>query len=93
MKTLINTFNDTRRPAFVSEKAGNGDVLVRLAFDPTTHVILGGAVMAKEFGITPHGNTLALVIARRMTIEELAETDFFFQLGFDRQWNVLNLAA
>lgn len=87
------TYNDTRRPAFVSERADNGAILVRLAFDPITHVILGGAVMAKEFDITPHGNTLALAVAQRMTIEDLAEADFFFQPGFDRQWSVLNLAA
>lgn len=75
------------------EKAGNGDIYVRLAFDPITHIILGGAVMAKDFDVTPHGNTLALAIAQRMTIEDLSESDFFFQPGFDRQWSVLNLAA
>lgn len=93
VKITSVTYNDTRRPAFVPEKAGNGDIHVRLAFDPITHIILGGAVMAKDFDVTPHGNTLALAIAQRMTIEDLSESDFFFQPGFDRQWSVLNLAA
>ncbi|TYC48348.1 FAD-dependent oxidoreductase [Weissella muntiaci] len=87
------SYNDTRRPAFVSRATGNGDIFVRLAFAPMTHVILGGAIMAKNFDITPHGNTLALAIAQRLTIEDLAEADFFFQPGFDRQWSALNLAA
>ncbi|GAK30857.1 NADH peroxidase [Weissella oryzae SG25] len=87
------TYTDTRQPAFVPAEAGNGDVIIRLAFDPLTHVILGGAVMAKNHDITPHGNTLALAIMQRLTLEDLAEADFFFQPGFDRQWSSLNLAA
>lgn len=36
---------------------------------------------------------LALAIQYRLTLEDLAEADFFFQPGFDRQWSLLNLAA
>ena len=36
---------------------------------------------------------LALAIQNKLTLEELAEADFFFQPGFDRQWSMLNLAA
>ncbi len=28
-----------------------------------------------------------------MRLEDLADADFFFQPGFDRQWSLLNLAA
>jgi len=28
-----------------------------------------------------------------LTIEDLADADFFFQPGFDRQWSLLNIAA
>ncbi len=34
-----------------------------------------------------------LAIQQKMTLEDLAKADFFFQPGFDRQWSLLNLAA
>lgn len=87
------TLVDTRRPAFVPDVSGNGEIIVRLAYTPETQTIVGGAVMAKHYDVTAHGNTLALAIAQRLTLTDLAEADFFFQPGFDRQWSSLNLAA
>ena len=43
--------------------------------------------------MTAQGNVLSLAIAQKLTLEDLAEADFFFQPGFDRQWSLLNLAA
>lgn len=54
--------------------------------------MLGGAVLSTK-DITPQGNVLALAIQQKLTIEDLAEADFFFQPGHDRQWSLLNLAA
>ena len=93
IKISAVTYTDTRQPAFVPTSEGNGDIIVRLAFNPDSRIILGGAIMARDYDVTGFGNTLALAIAQKMTVDDLAEADFFFQPGFDRQWSVLNLAA
>ena len=49
--------------------------------------------MLSKYDITAQGNVLALAISHKMRLEDLAEQDFFFQPGFDRQWSLLNLAA
>lgn len=84
-------FTDTLRPTFVTND-GNTDVYVKLNFDADSHKILGGQVMS-TYDVTAHINTLALAITTGLTLEDLAEADFFFQPGFDRQWSLLNLAA
>lgn len=85
-------YEDTLRPKYVPEKYGNTKVSIQLFFDPITHQILGGAVLS-TYDVTAQGNVLALAIQQKLTIENLAEADFFFQPGFDRQWSMLNLAA
>lgn len=89
----ISNYVDQRRPYYVSSAAGNGQVMVNLVYAPIEHTLLGGAVLADQYDVTQLGSVLSLAISQRMTIEDLAEADFFFQPGFDRQWNVLNLAA
>lgn len=85
-------YEDTIRPKYVPEKFGNTKVSIQLFFDPITHQILGGAVLS-TYDITAQGNVLALAIQQKLMLEDLAEADFFFQPGFDRQWSMLNLAA
>ncbi|APT17987.1 Peroxidase (Npx) [Amylolactobacillus amylotrophicus DSM 20534] len=85
-------YQDTLRPKYVPVEQGNSDVYVKLAYDEQTHQLLGGAVLSKA-AITAQGNTLALAVAQQLTLEDLADSDFFFQPGFDRQWSLLNLAA
>ncbi|MYV17488.1 FAD-dependent oxidoreductase [Furfurilactobacillus milii] len=87
-----SAYKDTLRLAYVPESAGNTDVYTSLTFDPLTHQILGGAVLSK-YDITAQGNVIALAVAHKLTLEDLATADFFFQPGFDRQWSLLNLAA
>ncbi|QBO36688.1 FAD-dependent oxidoreductase [Periweissella cryptocerci] len=84
-------YEDTLRPSFVKND-GNVKAYVKLIYAPATHKILGGQVMS-TYDITAHANTIALAIKGGMTLEDLAEADFFFQPGFDRQWSLLNLAA
>ncbi len=84
-------YEDSMRPAYIPEK-DNPKVYVSLTFNPYNHQILGGAVLSK-YDITAQGNVLALAISHKMTLEDLAEQDFFFQPGFDRQWSLLNLAT
>lgn len=83
-------YKATVRPNFVTD--GNPEIFVKLTFNPENHEILGGQFLSKQ-DVTAHANTVALAIKGKMTLEDLAEADFFFQPGFDRQWSVLNLAA
>lgn len=84
-------YADKIRPDYIPEES-NPDVYVSLTYNPYTHQILGGAVLSK-YDITAHGNVLALAVTYKLTLEDLAKQDFFYQLGFDRQWSLLNLAA
>ncbi|MFT8836645.1 FAD-dependent oxidoreductase [Liquorilactobacillus satsumensis] len=85
-------YRDNLRPQYVPTNKGNVPVFVKLAFEPLSHRIVGGAVLSK-YDITAQGNVIALAIQQHLRLEELAEADFFFQPGFDRQWSLLNLAA
>jgi len=82
-------FEDNYRPEFMptTEK-----VLMELVYEKGTNRIVGGQLMSK-YDITQSANTLSLAIQNKMTVEDLALSDFFFQPHFDRPWNYLNLLA
>lgn len=80
------------RPQYVPAKNNNPKVYVQLFFNPSSHVLLGGAVLS-TYDVTAQANVLALAIQHKLTVEDLADADFFFQPGFDRQWSILNVAA
>ena len=82
-------FEDNYRPEFMptTEK-----VYMQLVYDKDSHIILGGQLMSK-YDITQSANTLSVVVQNKMTVEDLALQDFFFQPHFDRPWNYLNLLA
>ena len=80
---------DNYRPEFMPT---NEEVLMQLVYEVDSNRIVGGQVMSK-YDITQSANTLSLAIQNRMTIEDLAYVDFFFQPHFDRPWNYLNLLA
>ncbi|ETY73635.1 FAD-dependent oxidoreductase [Lactiplantibacillus fabifermentans] len=83
---------DTARPKFVPESAGNAKVWFKLTFDPTDGRILGAQIMSQA-DVTANINTIALAVQAKLTVYDLAYTDFFFQPGFDRPWNIMNVAA
>ena len=80
---------DNYRPEFMPTTE---ELLMQLVYEVGTNRIVGGQVMSK-YDITQSANTLSLAIQNRMTIEDLAYVDFFFQPHFDRPWNYLNLLA
>ncbi len=80
---------DNYRPEFMPTTE---EVLMQLVYEVGSNRIVGGQVMSK-YDITQSANTLSLAIQNRMTIEDLAYVDFFFQPHFDRPWNYLNLLA
>ena len=83
------TIEDNYRPEFMPtyEKA-----MVKIVFDKDTRRVLGGQIISKA-DLTQFMNTLSVVIQKKMTVEELAMTDFFFQPHFNKPWSLLNLVA
>ncbi|WP_416353810.1 FAD-dependent oxidoreductase [Agrilactobacillus fermenti] len=82
---------DSKRPAFVPEKL-NPTVYFKLTYDPKTRRVMGAQIMSKG-DVTANINAISLAIQAKLTIDDLAYADFFFQPGFDRPWNIMNVAA
>lgn len=89
LKTHSVYVADSHRPEFMPtyEK-----VHMKLVYEIGTGRIVGGQLMSK-YDITQSANTLSLAVQNKMTIEDLAYVDFFFQPHFDKPWNYLNLLA
>lgn len=80
---------DNYRPEFMPT---NEKLYMKLVYEVGTGRIVGGQIMSK-YDCTASANTLSLAIQNKMTIEDLAYVDFFFQPVFDRPWNYLNILA
>ncbi len=80
---------DYYRPEFMPT---NEEILMKLVYEKDSKRIVGGQVMSK-YDITQSANTLSLAVQNKMTIEDLAYVDFFFQPHFDRPLNYLNILA
>ncbi|WP_025724792.1 FAD-dependent oxidoreductase [Acholeplasma granularum] len=81
--------NDHNRPEFMPEYE---DVLLKLVYEKETNRLLGGQILSK-YDLTAQMNILSLAIQNKMTIQQLAFADFFFQPHFSKPWNLLNTAA
>ncbi|WP_024613775.1 FAD-dependent oxidoreductase [Clostridium sp. Ade.TY] len=84
-----STIEENYRPEFMPtyEKA-----MVKIVFDKNSRRVLGGQIISKA-DLTQFMNTLSVVIQNKMTVEELAMTDFFFQPHFNKPWSLLNQVA
>ena len=82
---------DTYRPAFVPAEH-NAKVQFKLTYAPEDGRILGAQIMSTA-DVTADINTISLAIQQHLTVNDLAYADFFFQPGYDRPWNVINVAA
>lgn len=80
---------DFYRPEFMPT---NEKITMKLVWRKDNNQIVGGQLLSK-YDITQSANTLSLAIQNKMTVEDLAFVDFFFQPHFDRPWNYLNLLA
>lgn len=89
LKVRSAILKDNYRPEFMPTTQ---EVLMQLVYEVDTNRIVGGQVMSK-YDITQSANTLSLAIQNRMTVEDLAYVDFFFQPHYNRPWNYLNLLA
>ena len=68
------------------------EAMVKLVYNKDTREVLGGQIISK-IDLTQMMNTLSVVIQNKMTVEELAMTDFFFQPHFNKPWSLLNAIA
>lgn len=92
VKTASVFVEDTYRPPFVPDEAGNAPVRFKLTYDPNDGRVLGAQIMSTE-NATADINAISLAIQLHATVNDLEYADFFFQPGFDRPWNIINVAA
>ncbi len=80
---------DNYRPEFMPtyEK-----VTLKVVFNKSTREILG-AQLTSKVDLTQSINTLSVCIQNKMTVDELAFIDFFFQPHYNKPWNFINLAG
>ncbi|WP_159721833.1 FAD-dependent oxidoreductase [Enterococcus sp. CSURQ0835] len=85
----VTVMEDNYRPEFMptTEK-----ILMELVSEKDTNRIVGAQFISK-YDVTQSANTMSLAIQNKMTVEDLALADFFFQPHFDRPWNYLNILA
>ncbi|WP_410512679.1 FAD-dependent oxidoreductase [Paenibacillus sp. BR2-3] len=80
---------DNYRPEFMPTFE---QVLLKVVFDRATRRILGAQIMSK-MDLTQSINTVSVCIQNKMTIDQLAFIDFFFQPHYNKPWNFLNTAG
>lgn len=79
----------THRPEFMVTFE---EVTLKIVYDADSRRLLGGQIVSK-YDLTEMMNTLSVVIQNKMTVEELALTDFFFQPHYNSPWGLLNQVA
>ncbi|ABS60444.1 FAD-dependent oxidoreductase [Fervidobacterium nodosum] len=80
---------ENNRPEFMPEYE---PVYIKIVYRTDNGQIVGGQIMSRA-DVTESANTLSLAIQNKMTITDLAFSDFFFQPYFNKPWNFLNTAA
>lgn len=83
------TVTDNYRPEFMPTF---DSAMLKLVYEKESKRILGAQITSKT-DLTQCINTMSVVIQNKMTIDELAFVDFFFQPHFNKPWNLLNLGA
>lgn len=87
VKTVI--VKDNYRPEFMPTYE---EVTLKVVYERETRRVLG-AQLSSKVDLTQSINTMSVVIQNKMTVDELAFVDFFFQPHFNKPWNILNLAG
>jgi NADPH-dependent 2,4-dienoyl-CoA reductase/sulfur reductase-like enzyme len=80
---------DNYRPEFMPTF---DSATIKVVYDADSEVILGSQLISKT-DLTQMINTMSVVIQNKMTIDELAFVDFFFQPHFNKPWSLLNVVA
>ncbi|MNI36266.1 NADH oxidase [compost metagenome] len=80
---------DNYRPEFMPTFE---QVQLKVVYDRLTRRILGAQIMSK-MDLTQSINTVSVCIQNKMTVDQLAFIDFFFQPHYNKPWNFLNTAG
>ena len=80
---------DNYRPEFMPTY---DSVQLKVVYENGSRRILGAQILSKT-DLTQSINTMSVCIQNKMTIDELAFVDFFFQPNFNKPWNYLNSAG
>lgn len=80
---------ENHRPEFMPEYEA---VHIKVVFEKDSRRIVGAQILSKA-DLTQSINTLSVCIQNKMTINELAFIDFFFQPNYNKPWNFLNSVA
>lgn len=89
LEVKSSTVIDNYRPEFMPEYES---LQLKVVYDKNTRRILGAQILSKA-DLTQSINTLSVCIQNKMTIDELAFVDFFFQPHYNKPWNYLNSAG
>lgn len=80
---------DNDRPEFMPSY---DEVKLKLIYDQETHQVLGAQIISHA-NMTQMMNTMSVCIQNKMTVEDLAVVDFFFQPHYNKPWSIINLAG
>jgi NADPH-dependent 2,4-dienoyl-CoA reductase/sulfur reductase-like enzyme len=80
---------DSYRPEFMPE---HESAQIKIVYESGSRRLLGAQILSKA-DLTQSINTLSVCIQNKMTVEELAFVDFFFQPHYNKPWNYLNSVA
>lgn len=83
------TVEDSYRPEFMPT---HDNVKLKIVYSEDSRIILGAQIISKV-DLTQAINTISVCIQRKITIDELAFIDFFFQPHYNKPWNLLNQAG
>ncbi|SDS31145.1 NADPH-dependent 2,4-dienoyl-CoA reductase, sulfur reductase [Paenibacillaceae bacterium GAS479] len=83
------TLRESHRPDFMPDIE---EVLLKIVYEKDNGRLLGAQILSKA-DLTQAANTLSVCIQNRMTAEDLAYVDFFFQPHYNHPWNLLNKAG
>jgi NADPH-dependent 2,4-dienoyl-CoA reductase/sulfur reductase-like enzyme len=83
------TIKENWRPEFMPTY---NEVTFKVVYDKNSRVILGAQLISEE-DLTQSINTMSVVLQNKMTVDELAYVDFFFQPHYNKPWNFLNVAG
>ena len=80
---------DNYRPEFMPTSE---EVRLKIVFEKKTRRLVGAQIIS-EVDLTQTMNTLSVCIQNKMTVDEIAFVDFFFQPNYNKPWNIINLAG
>ena len=88
-QVVTNEIVDNARPEFMPT---NAQVRVKIVYDATTRRLLGAQIQSTE-NHSEVIHTFSLAIAKKMTVDELALTDFFFLPHYNKPVSWLTLVC